>query len=62
MWQALTAFAPQARMVHLAAPPVMGSVILGMEQAGVKATAVTRQTLSDSLCHLYNVPVGQPAP
>ncbi len=60
MWQALTEFAPYTRMVHLAAPPVMGSVILGMEQAGVKATAVTRQTLSDSLCHFYDEPVGQP--
>lgn len=60
MWQALTAFAPQARMVHLAAPPVLGSVILGMEQAGMKATAVTRQTLSDSLYQFYDEPVRQP--
>ncbi|MBK8899549.1 MAG: ATPase [Anaerolineaceae bacterium] len=59
MWQALTKYAPQARMVHLAAPPVIGSVILGMEQAGVKATAVTRQTLTDSLYHFYDEPVRQ---
>jgi N-acetylglucosamine kinase-like BadF-type ATPase len=57
MWQAVTQFAPQARMVHLAAPPVIGSVILGIEQAGMKATAVTRQKLSDTLSHFYQEPV-----
>ena len=57
MWQAIKAFAPQARLVHLSAPPVMGSVVLGMEQAGIKATAVTRQNLSDTLSHFYKEPV-----
>jgi N-acetylglucosamine kinase-like BadF-type ATPase len=57
MWQAIKQFAPQARMVHLAAPPVMGSVILGMEQAGMKVTAVIRQKLSDTLSHFYQEPV-----
>lgn len=57
MWQAITDFAPQARLVHLTVPPVMGSVILGMEQAGVAATAVTRQNLTNSLVRFYDEPV-----
>ncbi|MCB8976722.1 MAG: ATPase [Ardenticatenaceae bacterium] len=57
MWQAIIDFAPQARLVHLTVPPVMGSVILGMAQASVVATAVTRQNLINSLVHYYDEPV-----
>lgn len=57
MWQSITSFAPQARLVHLTVPPVMGSVILGMVQAGVVVTAVTRQNLKNSLVHFYDDPV-----
>lgn len=53
MWEAIVQFAPQARMVHLAAPPVLGSVILGMEQAGVTVTAVSRQTLTHTLATFH---------
>ncbi len=39
--------APQARLIRLAAPPVVGGVLLGMEQAGVECSSV-RQTLIES--------------
>ena len=57
MWQAIIDFAPQARLVHLMVPPVSGSVILGMAQAGMVVTAVTRQNLINSLVHYYDEPV-----
>jgi N-acetylglucosamine kinase-like BadF-type ATPase len=41
------AVAPGARLVRLAAPPVVGSVLLGMQQAGLE-TASLRQTLIGS--------------
>ena len=41
------AVAPGARLVHPTAPPVVGGVLLGMEQAGVE-TATLRQTLIES--------------
>jgi N-acetylglucosamine kinase-like BadF-type ATPase len=40
--------APGARLVQLAAPPVVGGVLLGMEKAGVKYSATVRQTLLSS--------------
>jgi len=39
--------APHARLVRLSAPPVVGGVLLGMEQAGLKA-APMRETLIQS--------------
>jgi N-acetylglucosamine kinase-like BadF-type ATPase len=54
MWQTVTQFAPQARMVHLSAPPVFGSVLLGMEQVGVRANAGNRRTMLDTLTRFYN--------
>lgn len=39
--------APQARLVRLKAPPVIGAVLLGMEQVG-QATAVARQALQQN--------------
>ncbi|MDH4136224.1 MAG: ATPase [Anaerolineae bacterium] len=41
------AVAPKARLVRLAAPPVVGGVLLGMEQAGVEYSSI-RQTLIDT--------------
>ena len=52
MWQTITSLAPNARLVHLTAPPVIGSVILGMEQVGVRGTADIRKALIDSLNQL----------
>jgi N-acetylglucosamine kinase-like BadF-type ATPase len=41
------AVAPKARLVRLAAPPVIGGVLLSMEQAGVEYGSI-RQTLIDT--------------
>lgn len=49
MWQTITACAPNARLVHLKAPPVIGSAILAMEQVGLAGTAGIRQTLTETL-------------
>jgi N-acetylglucosamine kinase-like BadF-type ATPase len=45
--ETVRAVAPGARMVRLTAPPVVGAVLLGMEQAGVEPTAF-RQVLIES--------------
>ena len=44
MRQTIQAVAPKANLVRLTAPPVVGGVLLGMEQVGLK-TAVIRPTL-----------------
>lgn len=49
MWQTVTTLAPNARLVHLKAPPVIGSVILAMEQVGLVGTAEVRQRLTNTL-------------
>lgn len=45
--EALRAVAPHARLVHLNAPPVIGAVLLAMEQAGLERPQIqqARQTL-----------------
>lgn len=47
MRQTIQTIAPKANLVHLNAPPVVGGVLLGMEQAGLD-TAVYRQPLLHS--------------
>jgi N-acetylglucosamine kinase-like BadF-type ATPase len=47
MRETILAEAPQARLVPLTVPPVVGGVLLGMEQAGLE-TAVVRATLIES--------------
>ncbi len=54
MSAAVHTVAPQARLVRLTAPPVVGGVLLGMEQAGMQK-AVLRQTLIDSATELFGV-------
>ena len=49
MWKTITQLAPKARLVRLTAPPVLGAVIFGMEQAGVAATPEMRQMLIETL-------------
>lgn len=49
MWQTITQLAPQARLVRLQAPPVLGAVIYGMEQGGLGATPAMRQKLAETL-------------
>ncbi len=48
MAETIHALAPRARLVHLTAPPVIGAVLLGMEQVGV-ATAVARRVLIEQV-------------
>ncbi|HUM71273.1 MAG TPA: hypothetical protein PLK31_20790, partial [Chloroflexota bacterium] len=48
MAETIHVLAPRARLVHLDAPPVIGAVLLGMEQVGV-ATAVARRVLVDEM-------------
>jgi len=43
------AVAPGARLVRLTAPPVIGAVLLGMEQAGMRPDATIRETLARSV-------------
>jgi len=47
MRETVLAEAPQARFVRLTVPPVVGGVLLGMEQVGLE-TAVVRKTLIES--------------
>ena len=49
MWETISEFAPGAHLVYMDAPPVAGSVILGMEQVGVRGTADIRRNLNESL-------------
>jgi N-acetylglucosamine kinase-like BadF-type ATPase len=45
MRRTVRAAAPGARLVKLAAPPVAGGVLLGMEQAGLDGSAAVRRRL-----------------
>lgn len=49
MWETISSYAPGARLVPLKTRPVVGAVILGMEQGGVTVTPKIRATLVDSL-------------
>ncbi len=52
MRQAILDVAPGARLVRLTVPPVIGGVLLGMEQAGVSPVPL-REPLIRSTRHLY---------
>jgi len=41
--------APQARIVHLTAPPVVGAVLLGMEQVGVNGYAHRKKLIETTI-------------
>jgi N-acetylglucosamine kinase-like BadF-type ATPase len=47
MQQNILSLAPRARLIRLAAPPVTGAVLLGMEAAGLSPTMDIRQALQD---------------
>lgn len=49
MSEAIERVAPDARLVLLPAPPVIGGVLLGMEKAGIKYSSVVRKTLLNSI-------------
>ncbi|MBE7470124.1 MAG: hypothetical protein HS114_13415 [Anaerolineales bacterium] len=53
MRQTVHTVAPGARFTSLSAPPVVGGVLLGIEQAGLKATAL-RETLIQSSMELLS--------
>lgn len=59
MRETIWSLAPKARFVHLNVPPVIGAVILGMEAGNLKATPAIRQTLTDSISSIRNIPIGQ---
>jgi N-acetylglucosamine kinase-like BadF-type ATPase len=49
LFKTITQLAPGARLVRLAVPPVIGAVILGMEEAGLVITPDVRCKLTDTL-------------
>ncbi len=54
----ILAAAPGARLVRLSTPPVVGAVLLGMEQAGVDTAAVRANLVSSTQAFLQTaVPV-----
>jgi hypothetical protein len=50
MQDTIHAIAPGARLVRLTVPPVVGAVILGMEQAGFFADERVRENLRRTFC------------
>ena len=48
MRQTVQALAPAARLVRLATPPVVGAVLLGMEQVGMQPGVAVREELKRS--------------
>ena len=57
MRETIQKLAPRARMVRLRVPPVIGSVILGMEAGRAIATPVIRKTMVDTVSLIRNVPI-----
>jgi N-acetylglucosamine kinase-like BadF-type ATPase len=45
--------APKARLIQLSAPPVVGGILLAMEQVGINPSSL-RQTLIDSTLAMFN--------
>jgi N-acetylglucosamine kinase-like BadF-type ATPase len=61
MRAAIQALAPGARLVRLAAPPVVGATLLGMETAGLEPAPSVRETLARSVAALRRgAPVREP--
>lgn len=58
MRETIEPIAPDARLVRLTAPPVVGGVLLGMEQAGMKV-GPARKTLIESANKLLQMPESQ---
>ncbi len=49
MQEMILRIAPKARLVRLTVPPVVGAVLLGMEQVGLRVDGNVRSTLVDTL-------------
>jgi len=41
--------AAEARLVRLTVPPVIGAVLIGMEQDGLRLDSMVRKTLAETL-------------
>jgi hypothetical protein len=59
MRETIQKLAPNARLVRLNAPPVLGAVMLGMESGGHAVTTSIRKTLMDTISLFRNIPVRQ---
>ena len=59
MRETILKLAPQARLVRLRVPPVIGAVILGMEAGNVKATPSIRKVMADTISSVINGSVRQ---
>jgi N-acetylglucosamine kinase-like BadF-type ATPase len=59
MQEKINSLAPQARLVRLTTPPVIGAIILGMEAGNIKATTDVRKTMKDSVSSIRNIPIRQ---
>jgi N-acetylglucosamine kinase-like BadF-type ATPase len=49
MRETIHKLAPKARLVRLEVPPVIGSVLIGMEAGGIKPTPAIRKTLKETV-------------
>jgi len=49
MYETIHKLAPKARFVRLEVPPVIGSVLIGMEAGGIKPTPSIRKTLKETV-------------
>lgn len=59
MRETIHKLAPNARLVRLTVPPVLGAVLLGMEAGGMKATPDIRVRMKESVSTLRNNTVRQ---
>jgi N-acetylglucosamine kinase-like BadF-type ATPase len=59
MCATIQTLAPQARLVRLTAPPVLGAVMLGMEAANFPVTHAIRTTMRNTISSIRNVAVRQ---
>jgi hypothetical protein len=57
MRRTIQKLAPQARLVRLRVPPVIGAVMLGMEASGLRPTPEIRANMKDTVSVLRNVSV-----
>ena len=57
MRETIYKLAPNARLVRLRVPPVIGAVMLGMEAAGIKIKPEIRRTMNESISALRKVSV-----
>jgi N-acetylglucosamine kinase-like BadF-type ATPase len=59
MRETIHRLAPRARLVRLSVPPVIGAVILGMEAAGLTASASVRKNIADTVSSVRSISVRQ---